>query len=557
MSQVGERKRRVSSQVLETSLATAQPGTPDGAAKDALDQLGAAIDRLADLDLGTVSDGVLAELSSRTEQLARRTAAATDRTIVEASDRDLPFKLGYRDVRSFMSRHLHIGHAPERYRVIAATGTFHSVTGDTLEPRCPTLARHLTDGTVAPAHARAVLDVLEKIPHGTPIDTRIAAEIQMSDYATHFTPLEITNLGARLLAHLDPDGTITDDSDRQRQRRLSLGRQNAQLMSRLTADLDPATRARLDVMLDAWAQPGMNNPADPDSPRGSLADADRDAVAAAVERDFRSVGQRNHDALSALLKLALETGALGKSHRGLPIQVIVKTTLRELQEGAGLAQTAAGALLPIKDLIEMAAGGAQQYLAVFDDHTSVPLYLGRSRRLASLGQRLASFAADGGEMCSAPGCTQPATRVEMHHAARDWAEGGLTNIDELAPACGIHNRMVGSRTGQYRTRIITEGPDAGRVAWRLNSRPDLPPNPEYVNRATDVASEFRDHLGRARTELFDTYTPTPPPPVPECPTTSTVEQQLHATLLPFAGRSNVHLSLSPGTIDFANAPPAA
>lgn len=553
---MGRRKRRVSSQAVETSLATAQPGTPDGAAKEALDQLGAAIDRLAEVELSTVSDGVLAELSSRTEQLARRTAAITDRSIVEASDRDLPFNLGYRDVRSFMSRHLHIGHAPERYRVIAATGTFHSVTSDVLEPGCPTLAQHLTDGAVAPAHARAVLDVLEKIPHGTPIDTRMAAEVQMSDYATHFTPLEITNLGSRLLAHLDPDGTVTDDADRKRQRRLSLGRQNAQLMSRLTADLDPATRVRLDVLLDTWAQPGMNNPADPDSPRGAVGDAEPEALAAAVERDCRSVGQRNHDALSALLTRMLDTGTLGKSHRGLPIQVIVKTTLRELEEGAGLAHTASGALLPIKDLVEMAAGGAQQYLAVFGEHTSVPLYLGRSRRLANLGQRLASFASDGGEMCSAPGCTQPATRVEMHHAARDWVDGGLTNIDELAPACEIHNRMVGSRPGQYRTRIITEGPDAGRVAWRLNSQPHLPPNPEYVNRATDVPSDFRDHLTRVRAELFETHTPAPSAQ-PEPGPTSDVERHLAGTLLSFSDRRSVNVSRTVCTIEIPNAPPAA
>ena len=36
-----------------------------------------------------------------------------------------------------------------------------------------------------------------------------------------------------------------------------------------------------------WAAPGMNNPADPDSPTGSREDADPEQVAAAAARDHR------------------------------------------------------------------------------------------------------------------------------------------------------------------------------------------------------------------------------------------------------------------------------
>ncbi|WP_156527544.1 HNH endonuclease signature motif containing protein, partial [Gordonia sp. 852002-51296_SCH5728562-b] len=152
-------------------------------------------------------------------------------------------------------------------------------------------------------------------------------------------------------------------------------------------------------------------------------------------------------------------------------------------------------LLPIGDVIEMAASaGASQYLAVFGEHTSVPLYLGRSKRIATLGQRLASFASPGGKMCSAPGCNQPASRVQMHHAAKDWADGGLTDIDQLVPACDVHNRRVGKKPGQFTTRMITDGPDTGRVAWRLNAKPGMPENPERINRIADVKADFHDYL---------------------------------------------------------------
>ncbi|GAB39336.1 HNH endonuclease signature motif containing protein, partial [Gordonia sputi] len=270
--------------------------------------------------------------------------------------------------------------------------------------------------------------------------------------------------------------------------------QNAQLMSRLTADLDPIARARLDTVLDSWAKPGMNNPDDPDSPVGPITTANAEQVAAAL-RDQRSPAQRNHDAFSALLGQVLESGMLGNTHRGLPIQVIVTTSLHELEAQAGIAQTTSGTLLPIGDVIEMAASaGASQYLAVFGEHTSVPLYLGRSKRIATLGQRLASFASPGGKMCSAPGCNQPASRVQMHHAAKDWADGGLTDIDQLVPACDVHNRRVGKKPGQFTTRMITEGPDTGRVAWRLNAKPGMPENPERINRIADVKADFHDYL---------------------------------------------------------------
>ncbi|GAB41219.1 HNH endonuclease signature motif containing protein [Gordonia sputi] len=479
-----------------SALATAAVGSADAVVAEKLSRLAAVLDELATVDVSLVSDDVLVEATVEAERLALRTAGAvTDRLIVEASDRDLPHSLGFRDIRNFMGQRLHIGDPAARYRVIAATGSFTTICGDRLLPACPTLAGYVVEGRVAGAHVRAVLEVLEAIPADISAETKAAAEAQMAGYATEFTPAEITNLGSRLLAHLDPDGTLTNPKDRKRRRRLWVNRQNAQLMSRLTADLDPIARARLDTVLDSWAKPGMNNPDDPDSPVGPITTANAEQVAAAALRDQRSPAQRNHDAFSALLGQVLESGMLGNTHRGLPIQVIVTTSLHELEAQAGIAQTTSGTLLPIDDVIEMAASaGASQYLAVFGDHTSIPLYLGRSKRIASLGQRLASFASAGGKMCSAPGCNQPASRVQMHHAAKDWADGGLTDIDQLVPACDVHNRRVGKKPGQFTTRMITEGPDTGRVAWRLNAKPGMPGNPERINRVADVKADFHDYL---------------------------------------------------------------
>ncbi|MGC4936293.1 DUF222 domain-containing protein, partial [Gordonia sp. DT30] len=67
------------------------------------------------------------------------------------------------------------------------------------------------EGAVGPAHARVVIDVLDDIPHQVDHDIKVNAEKQMADYARVHTPAELTAIGARLMAHLDPDGELTDD----------------------------------------------------------------------------------------------------------------------------------------------------------------------------------------------------------------------------------------------------------------------------------------------------------------------------------------------------------
>ena len=136
----------------------------------------------------------------------------------------------------------------------------------------------------------------------------------------------------------------------------------------------------------------------------------------------------------------MATGTLGQ-HNGLPTTtVVVTTTLQDLERGAGVAVTTTGTAMPVRDLITMCGKGAHPYLAVFDKHTNVPLYLGRSRRTATAGQRLVLFARDRG--CTRPGCTRPAADSQAHHAAADWQHGGQTDITELALACGPDNRLV-------------------------------------------------------------------------------------------------------------------
>jgi hypothetical protein len=113
-------------------------------------------------------------------------------------------------------------------------------------------------------------------------------------------------------------------------------------------------------------------------------------------------------------------------------------------------------VIPIADVIKLAAH-ANHNLAVFDKATGSALDLFRSRRVASPAQRIMLIARDGG--CTKPGCTVAAYGSQVHHAARDWADDGQTNVDELGLACGPDNRMVGP--GGWETRVNNEN----EVEW--------------------------------------------------------------------------------------------
>ena len=107
------------------------------------------------------------------------------------------------------------------------------------------------------------------------------------------------------------------------------------------------------------------------------------------------------------------------------------------------------------DLIRMAAKGIH-YLAVFDDHTARPLYLGRQKRIATADQRLICYARDRG--CTRPNCLEPGYHCEVHHAP-DWADGGRTDADKLFFACGC-DHAAASR-GEWRTEVNGDG----RLGW--------------------------------------------------------------------------------------------
>jgi hypothetical protein len=309
-----------------------------------------------------------------------------------------------------------------------------------LPPELPALADAVEAGAVGDDHIAAVCKTLDTLPAAVAPADREVAERALVRHAREQDSQFVTAIGTQISDWLNPDGDFTDE-DRARRRGLVLGPQGPDGMSRLSGWLDPEGRAYVEAVTSA-AGPGRHLPD------------------GAEEPDRRTPEQRCHDGVKLGLKAGIESGALGQ-HRGLPVTVIVTTTLGELERAAGWARTGGAGRLPMRDVIRM-AGEAVHYLAVFEDHSERPLYLGRAKRLATADHRIICYARDRG--CTKPNCFEPGYRCEVHHAV-PWSQGGPTDADNLYFGCGCDHSMA--TEGTYTTTVTEDG----RIAWSDGTGP--------------------------------------------------------------------------------------
>ena len=83
------------------------------------------------------------------------------------------------------------------------------------------------------------------------------------------------------------------------------------------------------------------------------------------------------------------------------------------------------------------------------DGASVPLDLGRSRRLHTRTQRLAMAQRDRG--CTATGCDRPPALCHAHHD-QPWSDGGGTDLANGRLLCGHHHRRIHDPAYHHRVR---------------------------------------------------------------------------------------------------------
>lgn len=431
------------------------------AAYQALD---AAFDRVLEVGVDALSPRDRVALQARMERNLRRAPTVGHRLLAGLVGETEPRVLGEASWKKVLTTALRVSAKEAGHRLDAAKvlGPRRAMTGEVLSPLWEATAAAQAAGSIGAEHVGIIARFHKLLPSWVDVGTRAAADAQLAGLAAGLGPEALDAAAGTLLAKIDQDGPEPCEKEQARKRGLRIGKQQPDGMSKVSGELTPEARAVFDAVFAKLAAPGMCNPED----ENPCVEGEPDAQQRGS--DTRTAAQRNHDALVAIGRIALCSGELGK-HNGLPVTVIVSTTLQELQSGAGQAVTGGGSLLPMRDLIRMASH-AHHYLAVFDQHTNEALYLGRTKRLASPAQRIVLHARDRG--CTRPGCTVPSYWCQVHHAVADWKNGGRTDVNDMALACGPDNRMI--ETTDWTTR-----PANGKTQW--HPPPDLDTGQARVN----------------------------------------------------------------------------
>ncbi len=412
----------------------------------ALDALRAGVAAVRELDLDRLAPPVRLHLLAEAETAVRQQVAWSHDVIGGLAHED-PADVGG-PIHQVIANWLRISctEARRRIRDVAQLSPRLTLTGQELPPELPATAEVWRDGLLDGQHLRVIQTFVRDLPDETPVAIVEDAERFLAEQATVLRPDQLEKAAHRAALLINPDGRFSD-ADRARQRGFTWSAQRADRMSIGKLIASPELRANIDAWLARFAAPGMCNPDDETPCVTGQPDDD------AASKDLRAPAQRQHDALNALVRGQLGDPKLGL-HNGLPVSVIVSTTLQELSAATGRAVTGGGTVLPMRDLIRMASH-AYHYLAIFDKHSNRPLYLGRTRRIASADQRVVLYNKDRG--CTAPGCDVPGYWSEVHHVD-DWATGGRTDADKLTFACAANHKLVGKG---WATRKLPNG----RTEW--------------------------------------------------------------------------------------------
>ncbi|MEU7943613.1 DUF222 domain-containing protein [Micromonospora taraxaci] len=304
----------------------------------------------------------------------------------------------------------------------------------------PQIRQALADGTINLDQARVIADTATTVQTTADTETAGKAVGVLVEWAGQFDPTLLRRMGTRILDHVAPDladaaaaaALAAEDARATRDRHLTLSAQTDGRL-RLSGTLDAEAAALVRAAIDP-----LSAPAGPD--------------------DTRCAGQRRHDALADVCRLALRTGDLPDSG-GDPAQIVVTTSYdgltRQLSAGAldiGLRLTpdTVRRLACDATILPAVLGGAGQVLDV-----------GRQRRLVTGPLRRALVLRDGG--CAFPGCDRPPRWCAAHHI-HHWADGGPTNLDNAVLLCGHHHRHV--HRGEWTVRLGDDGhPEFVPPAW--------------------------------------------------------------------------------------------
>ncbi|MFI5590281.1 DUF222 domain-containing protein [Amycolatopsis sp. NPDC051758] len=367
----------------------------------------------------------LADRVSALLTVVRSAEAEIGSLLVEIESRGIMELFGYRSVARLFE---HLADVPKvaAERVVKrarAVNPGRALDGSPVPAVAPATGVAALEGRLSSPMIDTIVEVLAQVPP----EHRDDAERDLLSFASDAGHKQVAALGARIVAHLDPDGAEPIETEPSvPARELSMRRKRSGIWE-LNGRFDDETGARASALLDSLAE------------RRSSEEGP----------DLRSPQERYGDAFSDAIDLALNSPDL-PTQAGERAHVMVAISLADLQSGIGQATLGDTGRISAAEA-RIHACDCKLIPAVLGDK-SEPLDLGRSRRSLPTSLRRALYLRDRG--CAFPGCHRPPRHCQGHHI-RHWANGGPTDLGNLVLMCAHHHRLL-HRSG-WEVRIAADG----------------------------------------------------------------------------------------------------
>ncbi|MCW2738160.1 HNH endonuclease signature motif containing protein, partial [Nocardioides sp.] len=306
-----------------------------------------------------------------------------------------------------------------------------------LDRELPVLAAGMRDGVVTLDQAHVIRRALAALPSSVEAETVARAEAHLVERAGEFGPKELGRIGRRILDVVAPD--IAEQAEAERLAALEAHAADRTRMTmrrlgdgttRISALVPDATATRLATYLEAFTNP--------------RASRDDQARAGGSGDPFTRLPypKRLGQAFGQLLETIDPTRL--PVHGGDATTVIVTIPLASLKADLATADLLGAGLVPGDDLTgdRITASQARRLactakvLPAVLDGTSLPLDLGRAKRLFTPAQRKALLLRD--QTCRAEHCDTPGTWCDAHHHD-PWHHGGRTDLTNAVLLCQHHH----------------------------------------------------------------------------------------------------------------------
>ncbi|WP_375000719.1 DUF222 domain-containing protein [Aeromicrobium sp. CTD01-1L150] len=292
----------------------------------------------------------------------------------------------------------------------------------------------MAQGRLSAKQARVIEKALDLLPEETPKNAREACETQLVDDAPHMDLRQFQRQADRVVgSFIQPEAidaaenTIVEERERR-----AWGRAEFWMSQPVDGTvkggfaIPEAQAAHLRVVLDGLCAPQIEITAPGQASR---------ATGEVLLDERPSYGRRQGWAFTHLCEL-LPVDRLPETNIG-PIMTI-NIDHQALLDQLKVAVLSTGETLSAGQARRMAC--EHRILPAVFGGDSLPLDLGRDKRLYSLHQRRALEIAQRG--CVFPGCDRPPGWCVVHHGGESWAAGGRTDLKDGVLLCPHHHRIL-------------------------------------------------------------------------------------------------------------------